>query len=87
MDDSKIQACQAVSQPKAFNVDDLLASGMDEADLSEPLQKTKNGVKVKSVNKSIIGTKRNHYNAFTGAGELAYTVLARNTKKTLEKFG
>ena len=36
MDDSKSQANQTTSQPKAFNVDDLLASGMDEADLSEP---------------------------------------------------
>ena len=87
MDDSKSQAHQATTQPKAFNVDDLLALGMDEADLSEPLQRTKNGVKVKSVNKNIIGTKRNHYNAFTGGGELAFTVLARNPKKTLEQFG
>ena len=60
---------------------------MDEADLTQPQPQTKNGVKVKTVNKSIIGVKRNHYNAFTGAGALAYTLLEKNPKKTLEQLG
>ena len=60
---------------------------MDEADLTEPVQRTKNGVKIKSVNKSIIGMKRNRYNAFTQAGELTFTRLEQDPKKTLEQIG
>jgi hypothetical protein len=68
-------------------MDLLMAASLDEADLTEPVIRTKQGVKVKPVNKLAIGVKRNFYNAFSGAGELAYTLLDFNPDQNFEKMG
>ena len=64
-----------------------MAASLDEADLTDPVLRTKQGVKVKPVNKLAIGEKRTFYNAFSGAGELAYTLLDYNPDQSIEKMG
>ena len=64
----------------------MIGASLDEADLTEPVIRTKSGVKVKPVTK-LIGVKRNFYNAFTGSGELASTMLDFNPDQTFEKLG
>ena len=68
-------------------LDALLASNLEKADFTNPVTRTKQGVTVKSVSKSAIGEKRTFYNAFSGAGELAFTLIEYNPGQTLEKMG